>query len=1604
MSALQTHLQPLVSFENNTYKSIHSSGSIEGFATNILPLIQQNQVIAKNIHLPSGTPIIKSIRHVLVDIDASKSFDSGLSGNVSFDGIKWDHQQISTQKHTINLQTHNLDAKETRDVNKEDDTDENKTEETPRFFPFYLKAHHAVRINAVNIISSGGCGIQCPVAIIDDPGSHARHTDFLAFPRKTSDWLLGEQIWRVELPLCAGNSNSDKTIEQIHVDWSHDIRSSSVEIGRDKASGRFRYASSAGVNLWYPIPMHYSDMKASPMHSMTLRFLASHGKDDPSKIRYVTSLGEAINQQNNQVSHLSVSSADWSTWDVHWWCYSVNSTPISTLQAIPIVGCEGTTATIWHTLVPRDNPRKGAFLQKCSPSPEARVRPMIELVKRLVGYMSWWWYGHGRLIQNIKGNKSTENLPETEECQLRTLPKWHVHVVFLKGCPRAFSAANLVALPSDLLATEGEHEVVWGVARETVAEALCKAFLYTHIYTASSVTNLTEEGILRDGLARWLGIQTVRVWAGESDARWRLCTLAASIASKPNFNPRHQNAKFIISSDEGLYERTVDRAALLWDSLNNHLLSLAHRNAPNLAALFARCFVGSKKGMCCPLTADVVLQGVRTATGADLRSWWAWHVAHGGQVFFRLTYNRKHGALEVELTTDGNDGKQLSSGSSVGMHGFPPGPFVVRLQETNGSIYEHSVTLKCASYNDPAGTTSKSAVGDDQDDVPSVVLELPIHCRVRKPHRRRQYHHTPNPNNNVNLHVAAALSPTISVTTATVAVVVATPPPIKWLRMDATWQWPTITFLPSTSSANYAATMACSGLLRDGGGDVRGAWQALNHLEHLFATTTATTGDTGFRGPDDPEHILNTLERVIRDERVFWGVRCRAVHVMAMCPAEYRPSNPNPPSSSSNLVLARLLGLFGSMPSSSSSSASTTSSASASMSRGSSASSMLPIQSISSGHSSSLSGSRPGTIYAAHKGTATVASHLVQQQPCLPETMVKRACVRALPGCVRTAWERASRASNDQDDLGIAASPPNYPGHMKAAAAVLQVCVDCLRFHDATTSASSPFQDANTTSSVNGHCAPSDSQWLADCILAVGEALEVLFDIIGSLLERKRLEHDHLIKQQQMQANNKKHLVHSPMAAGKNTAHNQHKRRYQFKATKTSKDNQEDDDEAMVLSGAEEQEQEEKSDSSSSESKEEHAVEEENFEDIGVSKKAPSLKGSLPSSGTSKGKRVKASPPSSSCTFMQSAQLPSAGDWVALGKCLRVVREQLDRYVNREHMLPSHANAIMVAIIEGPWSVLVRQADFILSSPSNNQRGEEAVVLAPLPGSNSLLATSSSTLASGRGSPTTLLSAFPGQSSASSSSTSTNTTAISVSVSNNNINSNTIVPQAIRDMLALSRATILTRSLPRYSAPSNYWRVRLACWRLAWQWSFTNISKTESSSPVQHQSNIEASYLSILSSIGLSEGQCLIEAEPELRLAFLESILSSPSTYIDDQTGHKERHGPFLWSFETMERLFQQCADRDSRLVILRLSTKWYPEGADPEDSMVPPVLLHLPANAPLQPSSSTTTTTSTETDELKGQPSADVGTTPAVVVVPPPPSVQLKVKLRLPSQSPVSQ
>lgn len=54
--------------------------------------------------------------------------------------------------------------------------------------------------------------------------------------------------------------------------------------------------------------------------------------------------------------------------------------------------------------------------------------------------------------------------------------------------------------------------------------------------------------------------------------------------------------------------------------------------------------------------------------------------------------------------------------------------------------------------------------------------------------------------------------------------------------------------------------------------------------------------------------------------------------------------------------------------------------------------------------------------------------------------------------------------------------------------------------------------------------------------------------------------------------------------------------------------------------------------------------------------------------------------------------VPIMIDWKILLKVLNLTIEQIERYVTREHMLPSNQNIIMQEIIKGPWSVILKHS------------------------------------------------------------------------------------------------------------------------------------------------------------------------------------------------------------------------------------------------------------------------------------------------------------------------
>lgn len=97
----------------------------------------------------------------------------------------------------------------------------------------------------------------------------------------------------------------------------------------------------------------------------------------------------------------------------------------------------------------------------------------------------------------------------------------------------------------------------------------------------------------------------------------------------------------------------------------------------------------------------------------------------------------------------------------------PTGSFCLRVLEINGSVYEHTFQIT-------------------SDDTQRFV-DIPVHCKIRKPHRRRrrrlpngEVDEPPLLDNNDNEAVFKEVVLT---------------PPIKWIRPDPHWSWPFARFL-----------------------------------------------------------------------------------------------------------------------------------------------------------------------------------------------------------------------------------------------------------------------------------------------------------------------------------------------------------------------------------------------------------------------------------------------------------------------------------------------------------------------------------------------------------------------------------------------------------------------------------------------------------------------------------------------------------------------------------------------------------------------------------------------------------------------------------------
>lgn len=189
--------------------------------------------------------------------------------------------------------------------------------------------------------------------------------------------------------------------------------------------------------------------------------------------------------------------------------------------------------------------------------------------------------------------------------------------------------------------------------------------------------------------------------------------------------------------------------------------------------------------------------------------------------------------LEMELTDEHASGGDVSMANNFVKQIIP---FCLRVLEINGSVYEHTFQI----------------MSDDSQRY----IDIPVHCKVRKPHRRRrrrlpngEIDESPLPDNNDN--EAAAKEVVLT-------------PPIKWIRPDPHWSLPFARFF-----VNQTDLMCCSLLLKDGLGDVRSQLYALQSINRLTR-----------RKAHVHEQVHNALEKVIMDARSFFQVRIEAVRVM----------------------------------------------------------------------------------------------------------------------------------------------------------------------------------------------------------------------------------------------------------------------------------------------------------------------------------------------------------------------------------------------------------------------------------------------------------------------------------------------------------------------------------------------------------------------------------------------------------------------------------------------------------------------------------------------------------------------------------------------------
>ena len=240
----------------------------------------------------------------------------------------------------------------------------------------------------------------------------------------------------------------------------------------------------------------------------------------------------------------------------------------------------------------------------------------------------------------------------------------------------------------------------------------------------------------------------------------------------------------------------------------------------NLRALFSRLyhFYDSKRS----ISSRTILESVYKLCSLDLRNFWDnLSKVSEDNLNKTITYVFDRKRMEMEIQMSGRNSEE--SQSNIVLKSL-----TIRLQEHNGNIYDHVIKTN----NWHCSTT------------------LPIHSRLKRFKNKKRKN---------DEAVDEKADPTKDNTEEIEEL-----PPVKWTRADPTNDYPFTIFEIIQKDIMLAVQ-----LLKDSSADPK---VQLRTLELLHQSSK--------RKPDVEEAVLEILERIINDNRLFWRVRCKAVEVL----------------------------------------------------------------------------------------------------------------------------------------------------------------------------------------------------------------------------------------------------------------------------------------------------------------------------------------------------------------------------------------------------------------------------------------------------------------------------------------------------------------------------------------------------------------------------------------------------------------------------------------------------------------------------------------------------------------------------------------------------